>query len=134
MWDDLTVTVDTTTAYLGKAMGDIQDVTGTIMIVETSHPDSWLGSNFLGIKRPYQLAVGNYYAQDQLDQASNTWMKGNGGWHNQGWNYIYADGHVKWQRPGQSVGKGVNGTGRDAVGVPCIWSLPCGLWTLDPND
>jgi len=135
VWDDDTITVGTTTAYLGKGVGEIPAPAGSIMMVETTHPDSWLGSNFLGIKRPYMLANANYFAQDQLDATTLfTYMKGNGGWHSDGWNYVYADGHVKFQRPDQTVGKGVNGNGKDRNGNTCMWSNPCGGWTLDPDD
>jgi len=134
MWDDDTITVGTTTAYLGKTMAMIQDTTGTIMIVESSHPDIWLGNNALGIKRPYQLASASYYSQDQLDSAGSKWMLGTGGWHNGGWNYIYADGHVKWSKAESTVGKGINNSGKDRNGGTCAWSLPCGGWTIDPND
>jgi prepilin-type processing-associated H-X9-DG protein len=104
------------------------------MMVETMHPESRLGSNFLGTKRPYQIMAGNYYAQNQQDLNGTKWAPNNGGWHNDGWNYVYADGHVKFAKPDQTVGKGVGGSGKDANGGTCAWNAPCGGWTLDPND
>ena len=134
MWDDVGLTVGDTTAFLGKSLAAISDASGTIMLVETANPDSWLGSNTFGTKRPYQAAAGNYYAQNQLDTAGTKWMPGFGGWHSEGWNYLYGDGHVKYSKANATVGKGVNGNGMDANGGACSWSNPCGGWTLDPND
>jgi prepilin-type N-terminal cleavage/methylation domain-containing protein/prepilin-type processing-associated H-X9-DG protein len=134
MWDDVGVTVGDTTAYLGKAQAAIPAPTGTIMLVETANPDSWLGANTFGTKRPYMAAAGNYYAQNQLDTAGTKWMPGTGGWHSEGWNYLYADGHVKYSKADQTVGKGVGGNGKDANGGTCSWSSPCGGWTIDEND
>jgi prepilin-type processing-associated H-X9-DG protein len=55
-------------------------------------------------------------------------------YHSSGWNYVYADGHVKWSRPEQTIGKGLSGTGKDAGGAACSNINPCGPWTMDPND
>jgi prepilin-type N-terminal cleavage/methylation domain-containing protein/prepilin-type processing-associated H-X9-DG protein len=44
--------------------------------------------------------------------------------HNNGWNYAFADGHVKWHRPGQTVGTRT---------VYDRWPHG-GYWTLNPND
>jgi prepilin-type N-terminal cleavage/methylation domain-containing protein/prepilin-type processing-associated H-X9-DG protein len=41
--------------------------------------------------------------------------------HLEGWNYLFADGHVKWHRPQSTVGIGNMGSVR-------------GMWTIDPND
>jgi prepilin-type processing-associated H-X9-DG protein len=56
------------------------------------------------------------------------------GYHSGGWHYVFADGHVKWLRPDQTIGKGVNGNGKDAGGGACTGRNPCGPWTMDPND
>jgi prepilin-type processing-associated H-X9-DG protein len=132
MWDDIGVTDGSTTYYPGQVMAQVPDPTGTIMLVETSHPDFWLGNNALGIKRPYMTIAGNYYAQNQTDTNGTTWMPNNGGWHSGGWNYAYADGHVKFSKPEATVGRGING--KDAGGGTCSNTNPCGGWTLDPND
>ena len=134
MWDDVPQQVGNTYVYLGKGMADIKDATGTIMLAENSHPECRLGSNFLGIKRPYMTVAGNYYAQNQLDNGGTKWMPNNGGFHSGGWNYVYADGHVKFSKPEATIGKGVNGSGNDANGAPCTNVNPCGGWTINPND
>lgn len=41
--------------------------------------------------------------------------------HFDGWNYLFADGHVKWHRPQGTIGIGTVGSVR-------------GMWTIDPND
>jgi prepilin-type N-terminal cleavage/methylation domain-containing protein/prepilin-type processing-associated H-X9-DG protein len=46
-------------------------------------------------------------------------------YHNGGWNYAFADGHAKWHRPEQTVGR----NGSMTTQYNCQ-----GYWTLDPND
>jgi prepilin-type N-terminal cleavage/methylation domain-containing protein/prepilin-type processing-associated H-X9-DG protein len=118
----------------GKTLSQFQDAAGTFLMVETCDPDNGLGENFAGIKRPYMPQAGDYLAQNQTINGGSTFMTSPGGWHTGGWNYVYADGHAKWNHPDQTIGKGENGTGKDAVGNTCGWHDPCGPWTLDPND
>ncbi len=133
MWDDLALDGGSGNFYhVGQPLAQVPDTTGTIMIVETSHPDFFLGTPSLGIKRPFMNIAGNYFAQNQTDATGNAWMPNNGGFHNGGWNYLYADGHVKFSKPEATIGKGING--RDAGGGTCSNTNPCGGWTLDPND
>lgn len=61
--------------------------------------------------------------------------------HSDGWNYLFADGHAKYLRPEATIGRGINGSGKDANGNPCKLDLPhndanrpCGMWSLDEND
>ncbi len=42
--------------------------------------------------------------------------------HMDGWNYLYADGHVKWHRPQSTIG---------TTGTP---TSVRGMWTIDHND
>jgi len=56
------------------------------------------------------------------------------GWHSGGWNYVYADSHVKFQRPTNTIGKGVGGNGMDAAGNVCGNRFPCGPWTVNDSD
>jgi prepilin-type N-terminal cleavage/methylation domain-containing protein/prepilin-type processing-associated H-X9-DG protein len=134
------------------ALAGIQDPSGTFLFVECAAADSVLGQNFPGIKRPYQaqtgpLAVpvstgGDYYAQNCTSGfGSNTSCTSilqetndGDGWHTGGWNYVYADGHVKFQHPQQTVGTGVNGNGNDDLGTACSWKAPCGPWTVTAGD
>ena len=135
MWDDISASDGSgTTYYPGHALSQITDTTGTIMVVETAHPDFWLGNNALGIKRPYMTVAGNYFAQNQTETTGATWMPNNGGWHSGGWNYVFADGHVKYFKPEATIGKGEGGNGKDYNGGACTNLNPCGGWTLSPND
>ena len=135
MWDDISAPDSVGNYYYpGQPMAQIPDVTGTIMIVETSHPDFVLGNNALGIKRPFMNAVGNFYAQNQVDSTGAIIPPSIGGFHAGGWNYVFADGHVKFSKPEATVGKGVGGNGKDANGGTCVNTNPCGGWTMDPND
>jgi len=60
-------------------------------------------------------------------------------YHSDGWNYCFADGHVKWMWPEATYGKA--GT-TNAAGAACktgsftydTTTSPCGLWTLDDTD
>ena len=58
--------------------------------------------------------------------------------HSGGWNYLYGDGHAKWMRPENTIGKGLNGTGQgqgsNGNAYQCTSLQPCGQWTLNPND
>jgi prepilin-type N-terminal cleavage/methylation domain-containing protein/prepilin-type processing-associated H-X9-DG protein len=137
-----------TSYQLGDTLAQIQDPAGSFMMVETSNPAGWLGSNFAGIKRPYQdastLGAANYLGQNCTTAANNGGVACSSllfgpapdGWHNQGWNYVYCDGHVKFNRPAQTVNpSGFNGTGFHQDGTTqCIWNHPCGPWTTVAGD
>lgn len=61
--------------------------------------------------------------------------------HFDAWNYLFADGHVKWLKPESTIRTpGVtypvnidDGTGRITGCNPSLTS-PCGMWTVAPND
>jgi prepilin-type N-terminal cleavage/methylation domain-containing protein/prepilin-type processing-associated H-X9-DG protein len=142
---------DGLTGYQGADnLAQIQDSSGTFMIVETSNPDSILGENIAGVKRPYQdpstLGNGGVYEPQNCASPSNNGQTpctsllingdGSTGWHSGGWNYVYCDGHVKHLRPETTVSPGgYNGTGFHINGTTtCIWSNPCGPWTTTAGD
>lgn len=54
--------------------------------------------------------------------------------HSQGWDYLFADGHVKWMRPERTIGKGINNSGNHADGTACTLDKPCGPWTPRDDD
>jgi prepilin-type N-terminal cleavage/methylation domain-containing protein/prepilin-type processing-associated H-X9-DG protein len=132
--------------------GGIQDPAGTFLIVECAATDSILGQNFPGIKRPYQAQTGglaavvpgggDFYAQNcasGFGSGSNCTTilpeaNDGDGWHTSGWNYVYADGHVKFSHPQQTIGAGVNNTGLSDKGATCSWKAPCGAWTTTAGD
>lgn len=51
--------------------------------------------------------------------------------HFDGWNYLFADGHVKWMYPRATVGIPKRGTCH--TNTPAM-NNPCGMWTIDAND
>jgi prepilin-type N-terminal cleavage/methylation domain-containing protein/prepilin-type processing-associated H-X9-DG protein len=58
--------------------------------------------------------------------------------HSGGWNYAFADGHVKWLRPDQTIGTGLNGGGTSVnasgASYTCSLTQPCGYWTITDGD
>jgi len=71
---------------------------------------------------------------------SCTWWNPPSGWHdaqrtenhplhNSGWNYVFADGHAKWQRPESTIN---TGTKKWAASIYDTWNTN-GEWTLDPT-
>ncbi|MDR3710858.1 MAG: DUF1559 domain-containing protein [Capsulimonadaceae bacterium] len=58
--------------------------------------------------------------------------------HNGGWNYLFADGHVRWLKPEQTIGMGLNGSGTslrsNGQSYTCSMSSPCGMWTITAGD
>jgi len=53
--------------------------------------------------------------------------------HTGGWNYAFADGHVKWYIPDNTIGHNDSASGGSCTWTPKL-SAPCGIWTNDPND
>jgi prepilin-type processing-associated H-X9-DG protein len=51
------------------------------------------------------------------------------------WNYAFVDGHVKALRPEQTIGAaGATGAHWGGGTYTCSLKLPCGMWTINPND
>ena len=65
----------------------------------------------------------------------------NRGIHFDGWNYLFADGHVKWLLPNRTVGT-IGGTSTNQSGASYTCGNlsttgtggPCGMWTILEND
>jgi prepilin-type processing-associated H-X9-DG protein len=114
-------------AARSQALADIPAPAELIMIAE--HPGEWnqLGSGNATYVNSPQRSPGSW-AYTQLGnweaQPSDGKPPTRKPLHNEGWNYAYADGHVKWSRPEATVGAAKGGTLGD----------PYGYWTLDPND
>jgi prepilin-type processing-associated H-X9-DG protein len=100
-----------------RHLSDLENPAATFMATERPARNMYIGSAVVSVDSP----------QDQLNVPGKTSHSG-------GWNYTYADGHVQWLRPTQTVGRGVDGSGRAADGIPCTLSHPCGPWTIDPSD
>ncbi|MES2459806.1 MAG: DUF1559 domain-containing protein [Armatimonadota bacterium] len=61
-----------------------------------------------------------------------------GPYHNQGWNYAFADGHAKWYRPESTIKTPGVTYPRTPIGTTSrcegTMAIPCGLWTRDEMD
>ena len=104
----------------GRKLSELPDVAGTLMIVENPSGDSSTYNNnnmFSTFARATCESPNN-----QKNRANNA-GNGTGGTalHFEGWNYLFADGHVKWLRPASTIGTGT-------------LSDPKGLWTIAEND
>ena len=84
------------------------------------------------------------------NQAQNDYLPGTKDpLHFSGWNYLFADGHVKWLSPQQTMpkfGQSVKANGWNGSTSPpplkvmpdnaftCSFDNPCGYWTVDERD
>ena len=94
----------------GRSMAEFPDASGTFLLAETPVSYNYLANNSgCIVARP--LASGGGSSQETQIPA----------YHSEGWNYLYADGHVKWLRP-----EGTLGTGSP--------STPKGPWSITPGD
>jgi prepilin-type N-terminal cleavage/methylation domain-containing protein len=135
-WENDTAIGGGNFAALGRPLSAFQAPADTLVIAETPVPSNILGVNFPGVRRPW-VDVGGAGGQN-CRSASDSFQACtqvlSEGYHSGGWHYVFADGHVKWLRPQQTIGRGVGGNGRDAGNNVCNNINPCGPWTMDPND
>jgi prepilin-type N-terminal cleavage/methylation domain-containing protein/prepilin-type processing-associated H-X9-DG protein len=133
--------------YVGVPAGSQLQYHPGVFLSEFSGP----AGTIMFAEMPYELnVVGNFNTSFCAGPGTGTLGKDTGGQleqqlsangaptlplHSGGWNYLFVDGHAKWQRPEQTVSTpGVsypvpNGTG-------CLGTIasPCGEWTRDDND
>jgi prepilin-type processing-associated H-X9-DG protein len=118
---------------VGRKMAEFQSSSGTFVIAETQNEGAVLGSNFYGLKRPAAPdTTAAWGAQDCLPDVNSTCSRIGTPTHFDGWNYLYADGHVKWLKPESTIGTGNNTSANG--GAACSKSAPCGPWTIDSTD
>jgi prepilin-type N-terminal cleavage/methylation domain-containing protein len=108
-----------TTAYFeGRALADVPDVSGTILLAE-SHTNQNIFANNSGS-----------YVSNPPSQGTNRSCPGQPATvnppHQQGWDYLFTDGHVKWLKPEMTI----NGNGKTTGTM----TNPGGMWTRNPND
>ena len=105
---------------LGAKMAVVQAPAGTILIAERPSPN-----NIVNFNSCWNAGT----PATQISEAD-----GKVPLHTGGWNYAFADGHVKWYLPENTIGHNDAST----VGGSCTWTpalnKPCGMWTIDPND
>lgn len=118
---------------IGRKMSMFEATADTFILAEVQNEGAVLGSNWYGLKRPMAPdSSAAWGAQNcQNDMNANCTKIGTPA-HFDGWNYLYADGHVKWLKPGSTLGRG-NNTAANG-GSPCSASAPCGPWTIDASD
>jgi prepilin-type N-terminal cleavage/methylation domain-containing protein/prepilin-type processing-associated H-X9-DG protein len=98
------------------ALSEIEDAAGTIMLAETPSDYNLFGSPDVSeVRSPKQPSWANWW-QGQQDMNGSPRPT-----HFDGYNYLFADGHVKWLRPERTVGTG-------------SMDWPQGMWTRRPGD
>lgn len=110
-----------------RALADVPAPSTTLALVE--FPFNQSASNWP--QNPECMSA----MQQQLYSGGN-WYDGSGPvearkpanqpYHSGGWNYVFADGHVKWQKPTQTIAPGAD--------LYVVWGQANKYWTLDPND
>jgi prepilin-type N-terminal cleavage/methylation domain-containing protein len=108
-----------TTAYFdGRALADVPDVSGTILLAESHNNQNNFANN------------SGAYVSNPPAQGTNRSCPGQPATvappHQQGWEYLFADGHVKWLKPEMTI----NGPGKTAGTM----TNPRGMWTRNPED
>lgn len=111
-------------AKLGVALAEVNDPAGTLAVVEL--PAAW---NVMG-----NINGASCYAPGAADTGIGIRKEqGSGGvlipFHTGGWNYAFADGHVKWMRLENTLSKLPT-----CGGNPTTLDNPCGMWTADDKD
>jgi prepilin-type N-terminal cleavage/methylation domain-containing protein/prepilin-type processing-associated H-X9-DG protein len=105
------------TVLYGRKLAEITEPAGTFTITEFPSAANLLAN---GAGQFVDFPVYNSTCTNTNSQDGDTTMRGNA-LHFSGWNYLYADGHVKWLRPGSTLGSGTTCT-------------PKGPWTVAAGD
>lgn len=108
-----------TTAYFeGRAIAEIPAPSDTLMLVEAASSQNVFANN-----------TGSYVSSPDAQTVQRN-CPGQPARvkpiHQEGWDYLFADGHVKWMKPEMTI----NGPGKTAGTM----TAPKGMWTRDPND
>jgi prepilin-type N-terminal cleavage/methylation domain-containing protein/prepilin-type processing-associated H-X9-DG protein len=122
-WDVPCFTGSTGRIMPGRALNEFPAPASTLVFAERPSPLTRLGANNVGVIRPGALTNGSGYSQLCFEDFVSPCPANRIGKtiHSEGWNYIFADGHVKWHRAEQTVGKGTVNS-------------PQGFWTLGDTD
>ena len=128
---------DSTNYGIGRAISAFPDSSNTFLLTEERNEGAILGQNHPGVKRPASggtLTNAGFFSQDCIDANCTRFAPAA---HLQGWNYLYVDGHAKWNRAERTIGQGVNNSGNNTAengGGPCTLAAPCGPWTIAEGD
>ena len=107
--------------FTGRPMSEFPDPSGTIMLAENPSPNTWLYIHGKGMT-----------VDSPATQATATASGYNLPLHSGGWNYAFADGHVKWLNPNNTIGTGDGGA--NCITKAPTLSAPCGMWTIYAGD
>lgn len=117
----------------GRRLSEIPDSAGTLQIAELQDTNNNLGNdNGSIISRPTTTSCATGYDPRQSRCGQDMYFTNHGldrdAIHLEGWNYLFVDGHVKWLRPENTLGKGVKP-------YTDTWPYnPKGMWTLAVGD
>ena len=134
---EVTLPGDPGTTSLGRKLSQFPAPAQTFMLVESPNAFNEIGTangyRVAGVNNPGGSTT-NYW-QFQLGQGAasgqSLYANGKDGEHFDGFNYLYVDGHVKFQRPMQTLGQ----TKTNANGFACgTVTRPCGGWTISDDD
>jgi prepilin-type N-terminal cleavage/methylation domain-containing protein/prepilin-type processing-associated H-X9-DG protein len=126
-----------TNVALAYPLPQVPSPSKTLMLVESPNPVNVLGDN-----RPYCAGphMGSTSGNDVTSQDCATTVDTytctgvQQPIHGGGWNYLFADGHVKWYRPEATIGQGGTGTWLDGTTFTCSLQYPCGFWPVNQNS
>ncbi len=104
-----------TATYVGRVLSEIEVPAQTLQLVEKVGNDNIFANNTGAVVASPE--GGGQTAQN----GSRCGVPVFNPIHLEGWNYLFADGHVKWYRPEQTIGTG-------------SMTSPRGFWTLVDND
>ncbi|MBW3634981.1 MAG: hypothetical protein KY445_00770 [Armatimonadetes bacterium] len=144
----LTVPDSTTTWRPAPKLAVVQAPSGTLMVAEYhNNQNNFARQNNAFVQRPIHITGSANRSQNcsltQNGTACDTNPDGiKAPVHLGGYNYLFADGHVKWLKPEATISTpGVtypksmpnwwNGGGTNCNGQP---SFPCGMWTINEDD
>lgn len=110
----------------GRTMAEFQAPASTLLLAEMPSKKNAIGQNNAWVMRPHGERGQDCVSRD--DWSTCTAAETIKPIHGEGWNYLFADGHVKWFRPEATVdlnsGDSLTGTVSD----------PRGMWTIKDND
>lgn len=121
-------TVDALNYSPGRALSEIPAPAITLLVGEWPTDSNYFG-NATGagnLDRPIRNAPGGNNSQNKNVESL----------HFDGWNYLFADGHVKWLRPANTIDDNASDTcvGALTSNANATPQTLCGMWTISETD
>ena len=118
-------------AYLGRSLASVGAPVETLLVVERPFDLNLFGNQFGSLTHCAETNGGNCTITSSpwgtLNGAQDRGMPGRR-LHFDGWNYLFADGHVKFLRPERTVDLNPNDS------VTGTLALPRGMWSVREGD